>query len=170
MTPQERYWRKFVELKTHSLYINRYHMKTEDRERWINGFLAFSSSSSIGGWVIFREYAFAWGAIIAASQVVTAVKDHLPYKRRLKSLSGLSHDLARLVIAVEHDWFDVSEGMLTDAQINKKITTISSQIVDLQKKHFDSHSLPDDLALLRLAERDATAYIKSHYGVTPKDD
>ena len=167
MTPQERYWRRLTELKTHSLYINLYQMKTEGRDRWINGFLAVASSSSIGGWAVFRDYAFVWGCIIALSQVITAIKDHLPYRRRLKPLSGLSHDLARLLLCVEHDWFDVSEGKLTNPAIQKKITGIRTQLVDLMKKHFESQSLPPDQTLMRLAESEAASYFSSHYGIIP---
>lgn len=169
MSPQERYWRLFVELKTQSLYINLYQMKTEGRERLINGFLAISSSSSIGGWVIFRDYAFVWGAIIAMSQVIAAVKDYLPYRRRLKALSGFSHDLARLSVNVEHDWFDVSEGRLSAAQIQKKLTNVRGQVVDLTKKHFETHSLPKNQELLDLAEGDAATYFRMHYGVDVKE-
>lgn len=168
MDMKQRYWRLFVELSAHSCYIDLYHEKTERIDWWINALLAVSSSTSIGGWAIFREYAFVWGAIIATSQVVGALKELLPFKKRLRALSGLSHDLARLLILAEDGWFDVSRDRLDDAQIQKKMSSINTQVVDLKRRHFDGQSLPRDAKLLYRAEQAAASHFERRYGVRSK--
>lgn len=161
---QAQYWALLVEQKMQCIYLNLYHMKTEGIDRNINVFLAIASSSSIGAWAIWSEYRIVWSCVIAASQVITATKQFLPFQRRLSALGGVSHDLARLVIAIEHDWFDVSEGVLSSAQTQKKLTAYRTQVVDLTHKHFDKHSLPTDGKLLTLAQEQAASYFKANYG------
>ena len=169
MTPQERYWNLLVQMKVHGIYLNRYHGETVKIERYLLCFLAICSSSSIGAWAIFKEYAFVWGFIIAVSQVISAIQHHLPYKRRLKALSSWSYDHEKLVIDMEHDWHVVSIGDISDIQIQKKITGFRSQALEREKKHIESDSLPSNERLLTQAESDATKYFMAHYGVPAKE-
>lgn len=89
----------------------------------------------------------------------------LPYKKRLKALSGFSHDLTQLLIVVEDGWFDVSTDRLEDTQIRKKMTAINTQLANLTKKHFDGQSLPRDDKLLYLAAEAVVSHFRTRYGV-----
>src|SRR3989442_4975515 len=116
---QEQYWKELYELEVHANYIELYHQKSERWDNAINTFSAITSSSSIAGWVIWQQYSFVWGGIIALSQVISAIKMFLPYKARVNSLPRLLHELEEIFIDAERDWYKVSEGHLTEEQIHK---------------------------------------------------
>jgi hypothetical protein len=119
MDVQRRYWQELADIKRGSIYIDLYQARTEKIDRVIGIFTGVTSSASIGAWVIWKDLAFIWGSAIAAAQVLQAVKEYLPYKKRLRALAGLSQDLNGLAWSAENDWFKVSRGMLTEEEIHE---------------------------------------------------
>lgn len=101
-------------MKRDAFYIGFYHARTESIDRCISAFTALASSSAVVGWILWREtvtlwglridFSFVWMVIIMVSQVVNAVKEYLPYSKRLHSLSALSNDFNSLVLVMENDW------------------------------------------------------------------
>ncbi|KJU85539.1 hypothetical protein MBAV_002268 [Candidatus Magnetobacterium bavaricum] len=110
---QKRYWAELTQLRVHIDYLDIYLEKTVERDKWIDIIAAVTSSSSIALWAIWQEWKFVWGFIIAVSQVITAIKDLLPYKRRVKMINGLMYDLEDILHDCEKRWFDISIGELT---------------------------------------------------------
>lgn len=88
-TYHTKYWNLLKELKVHVLYLQNYATNQYRLDRGVDIFLAVASSSSIAGWALWKDYQAVWAVVIALSQVVTAVKPLLPYKRRLAALSSL---------------------------------------------------------------------------------
>ena len=85
-----------VQIKAWTFYLDIY---AEDSYKWdrrINIYGAIASSSSIAAWTIWRSWSFIWAAIIAISQVLTAIKQYLPFGRRLKYLQPFIEDLNKL--------------------------------------------------------------------------
>lgn len=132
MNTQNRYWDVFATVKRDAVYINRCQGSVESIDRWISIFSAVTSSSAIAGWAIWQQYSFAWGSIIAASQVLNAIKPFLPYKARLKALSNLGPDLDALALTAETDWFKVSTGMLRDDEIYALAMTLKKKCQQAQ--------------------------------------
>ena len=118
MDVQRRYWQEFIDLKRDAFYIGFYHAKTEKIDRRLSGFSAITSSSAVGGWILWHEtiivagiaidFRLVWSAIIMIAHVITAVKEYLPYKKRLNSLSTLSNDLNSLVIVMDNHYCPVN--------------------------------------------------------------
>ena len=77
---QQRYWKELYQLKVHTNYLELYLESSTNVDRGMNIFLAITSSSSICGWAVWQQYSFVWGAAIAASQLITAIKGFLPFK------------------------------------------------------------------------------------------
>ncbi len=100
-----------------------------------------------------------WAIIIAASQVLTAVRPFFPYRTRLKALSGLGAELDGLAISAENDWFKVSEGLLSEAEIHSLTMSLKRKILATTSKHFPGTSLPERELLLDRAEREAERYM-----------
>jgi hypothetical protein len=161
--PQGRYWQELYDLKSHSYYIEEYLNRTEHLNRLVNMWLAIASSSSIGAWVIWRDYGVVWGFIIAASQVINAIKPFLPYRARLGALSGLSHDLEELFIQTEMRWFEVSQGLLAPEEINKLQYDTRLKKHKVYKKHLGDLALPEKESYLRIAEKNAAQHFRNYY-------
>lgn len=158
------FWINFTKIKRDAVYINRYHEKVERRDRHLSMFSAIASSASIGAWVIWKDAWFVWTAVIAASQVLTAIKPYLPFKAQLASLSALGPELDGLALAAETEWFAVSHGRLTDEEIHRQTMALKTKAHAAQKKAFRNMSLTEDAKLLAIADDDALSYMATIAG------
>jgi hypothetical protein len=126
-------------------------------------FAAIASSSSIGGWVIWKEVGWLWGMIIAVSQVTTAIKNYLPYAKRAELLRTLSISYARLVTRIEGDWFKVNSGSFTDEKINERLLKFKTEQDEIEERLFSKVTLPKKKNLLAEAAEDTKNYFRRHY-------
>lgn len=161
---QTQFWYNFATIKSNSIYINRYHAKVEKTDRQLNMFTAIASSSSIAGWLVWKDVWFIWTIIIAASQVLAAVKPYLPFKEQLRALSLFGPDLDGLALAAEEGWFAVSHGRLTDEEIHKQTIALKKKVQASQNKAFKGMSLPEDSKLQTIAEAEGMAYMATIAG------
>jgi hypothetical protein len=157
---QRRFWKELVTLRIHTYYLSEYYSKSEKIDRCINSFLAISSSGGIAGWVIWNEWGFVWAFIIAVSQLINAIKNYLPYKNRMKCTDKLMIALENLFYYAESKWFNVSQGLLSNADINK----LTARIARAKNKYINSilgggeGSLPRNDKLMSIAEDMARKY------------
>lgn len=160
---QLQYWVELMALKAHACYIELYQLRSESIERGIGIFLAIMSSTSIGGWVLWKEYAFVWATLIMISQVVAAIYNFLPFKSRIKPLSAAGIELALLADEAENRWFEVSKGELTEREINDLRFEIRKKKSAIMKSAFSGMALPESSRLMSKAESHMIRYFKSHY-------
>ncbi len=163
MNLSEHFWKEFYQLKVHAYYVELHLVRTEMIDRSLKILLAITSSTSIGAWVIWREYAIVWGSVIAISQVITAIGSVLPYRERLKAFAGLLGDLEELAVYTEMKWLEISRGMLTEAEIAKSLSDIRSRKHKLLKKHFPSTVIPANGGFIKKAEQLTNAYLQVFY-------
>jgi hypothetical protein len=78
--------------------LESYLEKTLNYDRWLNMFLAVMANGSIASWVVWKEYSFIWGLLIALSQLINAIKVYLPYQKRLKNLESITKELETLFL------------------------------------------------------------------------
>lgn len=173
MDVQQRYWQEFLDLKRDAYYTEFYHDVTERTERIINVITAAASSSAVAGWVIWREtinvfgvninLSLFWMVIIMASQVINAVKEYLPYKTRLSSLSTMANELNSLALVMESDWYKVSRGLLTEQEINDLHMEIKRKKLQATTKSFPDTSLPENKRLLARADTATISYVQTYF-------
>lgn len=160
---QQRYWNQLKEFKTHVIYLHNYAAHSEWWDKAINIFLAITSSSSIAAWAIWQEHQIVWAIIIAASQVVTAIKPFLPYKQRLKAVCELNDKIQEISLKSEKEWFSVAEGELTEKQIHDLNIQLRDEALTAEKKYLKSMILPKKEKLLKKAEEEADLYLSKNY-------
>ena len=124
---------------------------------------AIASSTGIAGWAIWQSYGFAWGLIIAISQVITAVKHLLPYAARRAATNDACKALERLFVKAESDWYYIAEGILTNEHIHKKTVAIKKGKLDIVGSHFSTLVLPLSAKYEAQAASDATNYFNTLY-------
>jgi len=167
---QDLYFNELFQLKVQCEYIRRYRNILSG---WVTRFAvvrAIASSGSIGGWVIWKDLAFVWGAIIAVSQVSDALKDAIPYTARNKAATALLMDLDALFIETLFEWESVYAGAFTNGQITERRRKLMELRHDLEWKHFPTADLPRNPALLPLAERDAIDYLENMFREGPRHE
>jgi hypothetical protein len=167
---QEHYWKEFFRLKVHVNYLELHLGRAEYIDRAVKMFLAVTSGGSIGAWVIWKEFAFLWGFLIAASQVLNAIRQFLPYKDRLRSVSGLLNDMEELFLHMEIKWLDIAAGKLTSDETNKILSGIRSRRLKAIKKHFPSSVIPENKNFFAQAEVKARTYFDNFYGQENEHD
>lgn len=163
MQYQEKYWRELDQLKIHVIYLEFYQEKNISLDRNINMFLAITSSSSIAGWAVWSQFSFVWASIIAISQVISAIKSYLPFSKRLKALQGITNDLEALFLAMESDWFAISEGQLQNEEIHKLHMNYKEKRRLIIHKYLASDPLPVRDTLLEQAKEQAKDYFNNFY-------
>lgn len=75
-----------VQIKAWIFYLDLYGEDSYKWEKRINIFGAIAASTSIAAWAICQQLSFVWSLIIAISQVLNAVKEFMPYSKRLKAI------------------------------------------------------------------------------------
>jgi len=153
-----------VELKVAACYIRHYRDYLGKRVTALGTLRAIASSGSIAAWALWKEYAFVWGAIIAVSQVVDALKEVFPFTKRHKAAIEHTITLASIFIDAQLEWENIFSGRYTDEQI----MNLRHKLMKLQHEA-ERSSFPDGLAtrdsLFAQAQEDAKEYFKATYGV-----
>jgi len=107
---QKLYWDQMFELKVAASYIRLYRDSlgpVGDRAWCAQGNRILCRDCGLGN---LKEYAFVWGAIIAASQVADALKDVFPFAKKHKAASELAMTLDNLFIDVQLEWEYIFSG------------------------------------------------------------
>jgi len=138
---QQLYWNQMYQLKVAASYIRLYR---DQLGKWVTGLgalRAIASCTGIAAWAIWREYAFVWGAIIAASQVTDALKDVFPFTKKHKAACEHTMILDNLFIDVQREWEYIFSRRYTNDEIMERLHRLRKSQFEAEKQHF-----PDGLA------------------------
>lgn len=160
---QQLYFRELFQLKVRCEYTRCYRNILSAWVTRIAILRAIASSGSIAGWVIWRDYAFIWGAIIALSQLADALRDAIPYTARQKAANALLTDLDALFIEGLFEWEGVFSGKFTDEEITERRRKLMQLQHEMDGKHFPTGDLPSRPDLLKLAEENTITYLESMF-------
>lgn len=162
-TYQQRYWELLKDTKTQVVYLQYYAVQSEKIDKFVNIFLAITSSSSIAAWAIWQQYQFIWAVIIALSQIITAIKPLLPFKKRLLAISLLNNQIQIISLSLERHWYNVAEGELSDKEIHDLTIDLKEQKNAAEIKALHGMTLPKSSSLLANAEKEADIYLRRQY-------
>jgi hypothetical protein len=153
-----------AELKVAACYIRLYRDYLGKRVTALGTLRAIASSGSIAAWALWKEHAFMWGVIIAASQVVDALRDVFPFTKKHKAASAHTVTLNSIFIDAQLEWENIFSGRYTDDQIMNRRHKLMRLQHDAERTSF-----PDGLAtrdsLFVQAEQEAKDYFTATYGV-----
>ncbi len=153
-----------IELKVASSYMRLYR---DYLGKWVTGLgtlKAIASSVGIGAWVIWKEYAFIWAAIIAASQVTDALKEVIPFSRKHKAAGELTLAFSSLFIDAQLEWENIFSGRYTNDEIMNRLHKLRKLQLEVEGKSFPD-GLSKKLSLFEEAQRDAKEYFATTYSV-----
>jgi len=139
---QNKYWKDLVQLRFDLFYLDEYCGQSYEYDKYINIITAIASSSSIGAWAIWNELNFLWSFIIVISQVINATKSHLPFNNRTKYITKLHSELSTLYNEWDYNWLKVSNGDLTEKDINDLIFENRKKKQKIHNKYFSNNHLP----------------------------
>ena len=160
---QERYWRELVQLKVQLQYLGNYQHKTQQIDSGLKMFSAVASSTSIAAWAVWQQAEILWAGVIAATHLLSAVKEFLPYQKRIKQTAALGAEVAEIFVFAEHKWFLVAEGRLTNSEIHELTMDIKRRLSKAAIKHLGDSTLPANSALRAKTRQQVEAYFRIHY-------
>lgn len=151
------------DFKTNILYLGFYLERNQKIDRSVKIFLAIASNSSIALWAVWQKYPMFWAGIIACSQLISAVKEFLPYQKRTKMIAGLYADLQDAFLHAEKNWFSIAEGDYSEQQIHEAWIDLKKRKNSFLKKHFGTEVLPQNNKFLKKAEEEQVQYFNTFY-------
>lgn len=160
---QEKYWRYMVQVKARLFYLDMYEENSYKLDKYINMISAIAASSSIGAWVIWQQLSFLWSIIIAISQVINAIKIFLPYSTRRKVTISFLGDLKLLYNKIEYNWFKVSDGELTEEEINEMIFNFKDEYTNIENKNLKEETLPENERFVKIAAQKTDQYFENNF-------
>jgi hypothetical protein len=160
---QERFWKELHNLKFDVIFVQALLREAERNERSFKLLFAITSSASIGAWVVWKELAWLWGAIIAGSQVLSAIYPHLPYADRLKTFLLVHRDFEKLFIEAEYKWQAVANGSLSVSDIDDERMKLQKKKSEILNKHMPNSIFPTSRRKEEQAKREAANYFAHYY-------
>ena len=125
--------------------------------------MAIISSGSVGGWAIWNSLSVMWMVIVMISQVISIAKDYLPYSMRVKELSDLKCELSFIYTEIEEKWLSVSDGSLTEKEINMLFYHFTKKWNEVDSKYFTNDYLPSSVKLTSKAQNITNEYLKQTF-------
>lgn len=132
----ELYWRQIIQLKAGAVCVRLYRNRLARRLRAVDIVKAVAASTAVSGWLVFRDLPFLWTCIIAAAQLLDALKEVFPFARLHKQAAGLTVALELLVIDAEDEWENIHIGKMTDKGIVERRTRLRKLQVEVEHTHF----------------------------------
>lgn len=151
------------QIKQWIYYLDIYAENDYKWDRKINIFNAIVSSTSIAAWTIWSELSFVWGAAIACSQILAAVKSFLPFNKRLKAITSFIIELKTIFVDIEHKWYLVANGEMTESEINDAIRDYKMKYELISSKYMIQEIvIREDFR--DMADKMAIIYFENNYG------
>jgi len=161
---QQLYWRELGELATAFCYYRLLRNRLTRLNQSVGIIKAVAASGTIAAWAIWKQATLFWAAIIAASQLIDAVKDVIPFQRNNKSANDVVNTLDTILIDSQFEWEDIFAGHLPDNEISTRRRKIVRLRVEAERKHFpDGHVV--SRRLFALARVEARNYLSAMYEV-----
>lgn len=160
-----RFWKELFQIKVQVIFVQGLWRRSERIERYIKMFLAIASSASVGAWIIWKELAWLWAAVVAVSQVLTTIQPLLPYAERQKKFALVLRDFELLFMASEFDWQSMSGGELSSKKINSLTEKLKRKKLEILHRHMPGDVFPTNVTLANEAEVEANSYFAYHYAV-----
>ncbi len=134
-------------------------------DRNLNIFLAITSSSSIAGWAIWSDWAMAWGIIIAASQVITALKPIFSFNKHVHTLNTRCYKQEFLFLELDSLWHNLKDKEISNEAAKAKLEHLKQRITENEFFDDDDSFEPDQEILDKAAEITAD-FLETKYNIT----
>lgn len=160
---QKTYWNKMTQCKYALCYFDAHLARCVRIDRAIKIFSAIASSAAIAAWTAWQDLSFYWGLVIAISQVLMAVNEFLPYKKRVKELSDIKAALTPVYYDMEKEWHYVSNGEMNEEQINELCYRFIQQWNSIDDGYFVDDALPQIKKCMEYAEDAKNSYFDTNF-------
>jgi len=150
---QERYWKLLQQLRADAIYFREYAASIERHDSWLTIYVAVISGGSVSAIYFLKQYTGLWTFLVCASQIASVIRQHRPLRKKVSAIHALSLDLEDLALDAEHHWFDVSQGNLSESEINALITKFRQKQQVCDRKRVGDTPLPTSARVRTRADK-----------------
>jgi hypothetical protein len=162
------YWKEMEQLKAASVCIRLCRNRLARQVRAVELIKVIASSGGIAGWAVWNNYPFVWAGIIAAAQLLDAIKHVFPFAKEHKSASDLTVALELLFIDTQYEWEKIYAGKMSEADIMAARRKMQKLRLEAERKHFPDGFQPP-LKQVTLAAEESQTYMTLTYEVSSRD-
>lgn len=114
-------------------------------------------------WSISKSMPALWAIVIATAQFAQACGNKLLWTSQLTSLKYLMPELAKLSLAIDHDWLALDLNNYSDEKILKLVSTYENRFEALENQFTDGISFHKKNAILKKTETEHRNYFYTRY-------
>ncbi len=155
-----------VQLKVDSYYTGTYVADAEFKDNSLTMFGAIMATTSVSTWAIWQKFDIIWAILVAASQVLAATKQYLPYKKRIAPMRAVSYLYEEIFLEAESMWYDISQGNKTESEINQLMTELKGKQLKAWKKSIGDVTIPHRPKIRERADKLTAEYFTQAYNTT----
>ena len=93
--------------------------------------------------------------------MLTAIKQYLPFGRRLKYLQPFIEDMKLLYLKMEYDWYKVAAGELSETEINGLLYSYKKEYLGIECKYLKEDILVEIVKYIYNADIKTEEYFKN---------
>jgi hypothetical protein len=163
---RDKIWASLCNMQFKEYYIDFQINMFQKYDRNINIFLAFTSSTSIAAWAMWKDYAFVWALIIAISQIITVIKPYFPYYKYVKELNIKYARIGNINIEFEKLWDSLKREKLTEDEASEIYYKLKKECNDILK-FSDETVFSHTKTIEKKANECMSNFLEANYGINP---
>ena len=168
------YWRQMEQLKAAAVCSRLARNRYAGRVRTVEFVKAGASSGAIAAWFATDRLPhwllwlppdtlkFAWGAVIAAAQLLDVFKHVFPFTKLHEQTAELTVALETLFIDTEDEWQKIYIGKIGESLIIDRLTKLKKAQLAIEKRYFPSGFAPS-ADLIEKATEETRTYFQLTY-------
>ena len=159
-----RIWNNLVTSKFKCFYIERLIERNQIYNKVIVGFLTVTTLGSVSAWAIWDKFPMVWAAIIASSQVVSALRPVFSFEKRIKYLIEIRSILCDIELEFEQLYSDFNSFNKNDEEAVKCFFLLKKRLIEATKPT-EKNIIKDRLSLKKKAQSDTNTYFIRNYNL-----
>ena len=166
---RDQFFRLYKDIKIAERYYCRYTCSSVIWNNIITGVCLFASAVTISSWAIWKQLPLIWTVVIAASQVLSALRPLLKSSSRLSAAKYLIPEMSRLLDDLSGVWDEMNYVReYSDKEIHDAIQHYRKCYTDIREKYASSELFPEKQRIHQQAQNDAITFFSVQYDI-PKE-
>lgn len=159
---RDKYWSMYEEIVDSYYYYWHYRARAVRLSNLINCISCIASVTSISSWLIWNSVPWLWAIILAAAQMINAIRHLFPFSRQITSTGMLIPEVKLLLNEVDHEWDIIDD--LPESEINDRVLRKRNEFALLENKYIGDAYFPRRSRCEKKAINDRRAYFFQHHG------
>lgn len=158
-------WNSLVDAQFKGYCLSTLLYDFQKRNKILDIILAIASSGSIAAWTIWQNVPMVWGAIIAISQVITAIKPFFPYNKYIKVVNRKSYECDLLNLDFERLWYETEHQEISDKEAKDRYFKLREKVIEISNFE-DDMAFKISTKIEEQANKKTKDFLQNRYNIT----